>query len=165
MTSAFQQSLCRAANSPAATRLQRRPTRRLLFTAMLLTLGFAALSMGEIPHDPLRLPAVIVPLLGIALLLNLSIGCLFELDEALLDEFQLALRNAAYKRAYGFALVFLLALATVAAGLDLDRIEIFAAATFAFLTVAMAPRLAVAWSMDEGTGETMDAEDPGHECG
>lgn len=156
MTSTYQAHLFRRVNQPWAARLQSTPVRRLLVVATMASLALAAGSLGVIPDDIWRLPVVMVPVFGSIALLNLSIRALFELDDTQLDEFQLAQRNAAYKNAYGFTLIFLVILATLATGLQLDRIQAFSAAMFGFLTVAMAPRLVVAWSMEDDLADPDD---------
>jgi hypothetical protein len=105
--------------------------------------------MSVIPYHPWRLPVVAIPFWGLAWLLNLSIRAIFELDDNLLDEYQLGLRNAAYKRAHGITLIFLLLVAVATGGLDLDRVQVFSVGMFAFLVAIMAPRMLVAWTMDD----------------
>ena len=82
-------------------------------------------------------------------MLNLSLRGIFELDDELLDEHQIAVRNGSYKSAYGFALVFLVVITTIAIGLSLERRIAFAVAAFAFLISALAPRLVAAWWLED----------------
>jgi hypothetical protein len=82
----------------------------------------------------------------------MSIRGVFELDDGLLDEYQAALRNRVYRTAYGYTLIFLVLVATTATGLSLERQSAFAVAVFAFLASALAPRMLLAWNMENERG-------------
>jgi MFS family permease len=149
MNTRFQDRMVRQVNSTFADRLQRRGRRRLIVIASVASavlLGWAVNSGA----DRIAFWALAsVPFWACMMLLNLSLRGIFELDDARLDEHQLALRNGAYKTAYGFTLVFLVLVATVVAAVDLDRIGTFSVAAVAFLVSALAPRLIAAWRMED----------------
>lgn len=149
MFQALQDRMLRQVNSSFADKLQRRSLRRLLVAATIgcaLLLGMAINSGGD------RIGFLVlasIPFWVSMVLLNFSLRGIFELDDERLDEHQVAVRNAAYKTAYGFTLVFLVLVVTVAAALDLDRIETFAVAAVAFMISAVAPRLITAWQAED----------------
>jgi hypothetical protein len=149
MSQQLQDRMLRQVNGSLADKLQRRGRRRLIVIASIasaLLLG-AAISSGA---DRIAFwMLACVPFWLCMLLLNLSLRGIFELDDARLDEHQLAIRNESYKIAYGFTLVFLVLVATAVAAIDLDRIATFSVAAVAFLVSALAPRLIAAWRMDD----------------
>jgi hypothetical protein len=150
MFEAFQNRMLRQVNGAFADKLQRRTLRRVLVVATIasaLLLGIA-IDSGSDRVGFLALAAI--PFWISMVLLNFSLRGIFELDDERLDEHQVAVRNAAYKTAYGFTLIFLVLVTTVVAALDLDRVEMFAVAAVAFLICAVAPRLITAWSTEDG---------------
>lgn len=50
-------------------------------------------------------------------------------------------------------MVFLIVVATVAAGMELQRQAAFAVAVFAFFMSALAPRMLLAWNLEDGSGQ------------
>lgn len=147
-----QSYLFRQMNGPIADKLQRRSTRRLLVLATLACLPLAAYAITWNANQISLLIAAGLPVFAFASLLNMSIRGVFELDDELLDEFQIGLRNRVYKTAYGYTLMFLVIVATTATGLSLERRSAFAVGVFAFLASALAPRLLLAWKMENGHG-------------
>ena len=149
MSQQLQDRMVRQVNSTFADKLQQRSRRRLIVIASIasaLLLG-AAINTGI---DRIAFWALAsVPFWVCMVLLNFSLRGIFELDDARLDEHQLAIRNEAYKTAYGFTLVFLVLVVTAVAAIDLDRIETFSAAAIAFLVSALAPRLIAAWRLED----------------
>lgn len=152
MTSINQQRLHRQVNGPLADRLQSRWLRRLLVAGSIL--GAAMAAAGFLLHDDRLwvLAACAVPFGVFVILLNMSLRGIFELGEAQLDEYQVGLRNHAYKRAYGSMLVFVVVVATSLAAVQPGRLATFAIAAFAFLVCALLPRLLVAWQLEDGDG-------------
>lgn len=149
MSSKLQSLMFGQVNGALADRLQSRAIRRSMVVALLLAallIGAGIVLMGDRFWVML---IVMLPFWAIAVLLNLSLRGIFELDDDLLDEHQIAVRNSSYKSAYGYALVFLVVVATIATGLSLERRYAFAVAAFAFLTGALAPRLVAAWSLED----------------
>ncbi|MEJ2127432.1 MAG: hypothetical protein P8X81_01145 [Woeseiaceae bacterium] len=152
MASKLQLRIFGQVNSPFADRLQTRSKRRGIVLGCIG--GAAAIGAGIIAvveHAAWVLLAAI-PFWGFAFLLNMSLRGIFELDDDLLDEHQIAVRNQSYKTAYGYALVFLLIVATAATAFDFERHVALGVAAFAFLTGALAPRLVAAWTLEEPDG-------------
>jgi len=149
MTSKLQNLMFGQANSEFADRLQSRSIRRSMVLALFMSAGLVGIGIATTGDRFWVMLLVTVPFWVMAALLNLSLRGIFELDDELLDEHQIAVRNASYKTAYGYALVFLVVVATVATGLALERRYAFAVAAFAFLTGALAPRLVAAWSLED----------------
>ena len=149
MTSKLQRRMFGQVNSAFADRLQARSRRRGIVLGCIA--GAAAIGAGIIAvvnHAWWVLLAA-VPFWSFAVLLNMSLRGIFDLDDDLLDEHQIAVRNHSYKTAYGYALVFLVVVATIATALDLERHVALGVAAFAFLTGALAPRLVAAWTLED----------------
>jgi len=149
MPQIFQDRMFRQVNSSFADKLQRRSRRRMLvaltvFGAFLL--GAAIYSGGD---RIVFVSLASLPFWICTALLNLSLRGIFELDDTRLDEHQIAVRNHAYKTAYGFTLIFLILVVTVATVIDLDRVGTFSVAASAFLVSALAPRLITAWTTED----------------
>ena len=153
MISFVQNRMYRHVNGRLAARLQRKSIRRVISACLLASLFLAALGAQIAGSDVRALVLLEIPMLLFASLLVMSIRGVFELDDSQLDEYQLGLRNDAYKSAYGLTLVFLLVIATIAAGLSLDRMQSFSLAAAAFFTCALAPRVLLAWRMEDDNGE------------
>lgn len=153
MTSLNQRRMQRQVNGRMADRLQKRWMRRLLVVAAILGAAGAASGLALFNGNFAVLIAAGVPFGVSAVLLNMSLRGIFELSNEQLDEFQTGLRNRAYKNAYGVGLIFLLVVATVLAGLQLDRTLNFSIAAFAFITSALLPRLIVAWQLEDSDGD------------
>jgi hypothetical protein len=149
----YQQRMFGQVNGPLADKLQGRVQRRgLVVAATIAMAGLAALTPQVVDHY--WLVAVVGSVFWVlAALLNLSLHGMFELKDEMLDEYQIAERNSAYKSAYGFALVFLVVVATTAAGAAVDRLVAFGIAAFAFYFCAMAPRLLLAWNLGNENGQ------------
>ena len=153
MGMSYQQRMFGQVNGPFADKLQGRAQRRSLVIATAVSMaGLAALTPQVVDHYWL-LAVVGTVFWTLAALLNLSLRGLFELKDELLDECQIAERNRAYKSAYGFALVFLLVVATTAAGAAVERMTAFGIAAFAFYFCAMAPRMLLAWNLGDENGQ------------
>lgn len=149
MSDSTQSRVYRQVNGPLADKLQRRSRRRLIVVLTVLAaavVGFGIYTRGDRIEWMLL---ATVPFWSCVVLLNLSLRGIFELRDRNLDEQQIAVRNHAYKTAYGYTLVFMVLIATTAFAIDLDRIAAFSLAAFAFLTCALAPRLYTAWVMDD----------------
>jgi hypothetical protein len=149
MASKSQSLMFGQVNSAFADRLQSRAIRRAMVLALFASAALVGVGIAGIGDRFWWMIIVTVPFWIVAALLNLSLRGIFELNDELLDEHQIAVRNASYKSAYGYALVFLVIVATVATGLALERRYAFAVAAFAFLTGALAPRLVAAWSLED----------------
>ncbi|MDJ0652804.1 MAG: hypothetical protein QNJ40_01510 [Xanthomonadales bacterium] len=145
----LQDRMFRQVNSAFADRLQRRNRRRPIVVATLLSAVLIGLALNAGGDRIVFVALASLPYWLCMHLLNLSLRGIFELSDERLDEHQVAVRNNAYKTAYGFALVFMVVLVTVASVLDLDRPGTFAVAAFAFLTCALAPRMIAAWSLED----------------
>lgn len=153
MSQSFQDRMFRQVNSAFADKLQRRSRRRLIVVVTILSaigVGAAIASSGD---DIVFLGLASMPFWLCMVLLNLSLRGIFELDDSRLDEHQIAVRNDAYKTAYGFTLVFLVLVITVASVIDLDRIRTIAIAATAFFICALAPRLITAWQAEDSHDE------------
>jgi len=149
MTSKLQRRMFGQVNSAFADRLQTRRRRRAIVLGCIA--GAAAIGSGIVAvasHSWWVLLAAI-PFWSFAALLNMSLRGIFDLDDDLLDEHQIAVRNQSYKTAYGYSLVFLLVVATTAAGLGLERHVALGVAAFAFLAGALAPRMVAAWTLED----------------
>jgi FtsH-binding integral membrane protein len=143
----------RQVNSAFADKLQRRSRRRLIVIATIVSavgIGAAIAAGGD---DIVFVALATVPFWLCMVLLNFSLRGIFELDDNRLDEHQIAVRNSAYKSAYGFTLIFLVLVITVASVVDLDRIRTFATAATAFFICALAPRLITAWTAENSHDE------------
>ena len=149
MPQGFQERMFRQVNSTFADKLQPRGRRRGIVIATLVSALVIGLAIDAGSDRVAFMALAAVPFWLCALLLNLSLRGIFELGEERLDEHQVAIRNNAYKRAYGFTLVFLVIVVTVAAGADLGRSANFAVAAVAFLVSALAPRLIAAWTLED----------------
>lgn len=150
MPEGIQDYMFRRVNGSLADRLQRRVRRRTIAVAAVLAAGAIAAALAADAGRLAWLVAAALPFWLAAFLLNLSLRGIFELADDRLDEHQVAVRDRAYKTAYGFTLVFLVVIATVATALAPDRTGLFSIAVFAFLTSALAPRLVAAWTLDDG---------------
>jgi len=136
-------------NGPMADRLQSRSRRRAIVLGSLAGAAATAAGIATVGDRIGWLLLAAIPFWIFAALLNLSLRGIFDLDDDLLDEHQIAVRNHSYKTAYGYALVFLVVIATTAVGLALERHIAFAVAAFAFLSGALAPRLVAAWMLED----------------
>ena len=149
MPLSFQDRMFRQVNSPFADSLQRRARRRLIVMLTILSAFGVAAAINTIGDRIVWLSLATIPFWLFTYLLNLSLRGMFELTDKRLDEHQIAVRNHAYKMAYGYTLVFLITVVTVATVVDLDRVGMFSVAAFAFLTSALSPRLITAWTMED----------------
>jgi len=147
-----QERLYGQVNSRFADHLQIRPARRAVVLTMIATIAGVALAFLMLEKGFWMLAAAAVPLGVSMVLLNLSLRGIFELRDDMLDEYQISVRNNAYKTAYGLTLVFLVVVATVAAGMELQRQAAFAVAVFAFFMSALAPRMLLAWNLEDDSG-------------
>ncbi len=140
-------------NGPFADRLQNRAARRSLVLATLLGAAWVGVAFSNLEGGFWMLVAAAIVFESSILLLILSLRGIFELKDDLLDEYQISVRNNAYKKFYGLVLVFLVVLATIAAGMELPRRSVFSIAVFAFLVSALAPRLMSAWNLEDDHGQ------------
>ena len=145
----YQERLYLKVNGPLADRFQSRAMRRAVAVATIVAVGAMAVAFALHDNRFWMLAAASFPLAACMGMLNLSLRGIFELKEDRLDEYQISMRNRMYKTAYGFTLVFLVVVATTAAGLELEREVAFAVAMLAFFTSALAPRLFLAWNLDD----------------
>ncbi len=148
----FQERLYSNVNGPFADRLQSRAARRTLVLATLLGAACVGVAFSNLEDGFWWVVAAAIVFELSILLLILSLRGIFELKDELLDEYQISVRNNAYKKSYGLVLVFLVLLATIAAGMDLPRHSLFGVAVFAFLVSALAPRLMSAWHLEDDRG-------------
>lgn len=130
-------------------RFHRKPVRRLLAMALVIAaFGIAAAIYAA--GDRIEVVSVAtLPYWIVAYLLSLSLGGLFEGRDDALDEYQIGLRNRAYRRAFDVALVLLVVAVVAALVLQMTLPGIFAVAAFAFLTAIMTPRLLVVWNSED----------------
>ncbi len=149
MTSKLQRRMFGHVNGPMADRLQSRSRRRAIVLGSIAGAAATAAGIATVGDRIGWLLLAAIPFWIFAALLNLSLRGIFDLDDDLLDEHQIAVRNHSYKSAYGYALVFLVIIATTATGLALERHIAFAVAAFAFLSGALAPRLVAAWMLED----------------
>jgi len=149
----FQERLYGNVNGPFADRLQSRAARRTLVLATLLGAACVGVAFSNLEDGFWWVVAAAIVFESSILLLILSLRGIFELKDGLLDEYQISVRNNAYKNSYGLVLVFLVLLATIAAGMDLPRHSVFGVAVFAFLVSALAPRLMSAWNLEDDRGQ------------
>jgi hypothetical protein len=147
-----QSHLLHEVNGPIADKLQRQSTRRLLVLTLLACLPIMAYAIAWYADHIWLLIAAGCPVFALASALNMSLRGVFEFDDELLDEYQIGLRNRAYKTAYGYTMIFLVLVATTATGLSLERQSAFAVAVFAFLASGFAPRMLLAWNMESEYG-------------
>ena len=153
MLQSFQDRMFRQVNSAFADKLQLRSRRRLIVIATIISsLGVgAALKTGG--DDIVVVALATMPFWLCMVLLNFSLRGIFELDDTRLDEHQIAVRNNAYKTAYGFTLIFLVLVITVASVIDLEHPGTFGLAATAFFICALAPRLITAWRAEDAHDE------------
>lgn len=149
----FQERLYGNVNGPLADRLQNRAARRALVLATLLGAACVGVAFSNLEDGYWWVVAAAIVFESSILLLILSLRGIFELKDDLLDEYQISVRNNAYKNSYGLVLVFLVLLATIAAGMDLPRHSVFGVAVFAFLVSGLARRLMSAWNLEDGRGQ------------
>lgn len=149
MASGLQNRMFGQVNSRFADKLQYQSRRRALVLAAFVTAAMVGTGIALSGDQFLWMIVVTIPFWLCAVLLNLSVRGIFELDDDLLDEHQIAVRDNSYKSAYGFALVFLVVVTTIATGMALERRFAFAVAAFAFLVSALAPRLVAAWRLED----------------
>ncbi len=147
-----QENLYAKVNGPLADRLQHRAARRSVVLATIIGAATMALAFLFFLDRYWILAAAAFPLAVAVGFLNLSIRGIFELKDEMLDEYQVSVRNKAYKTAYGWTLVFLIVLATTVAGMELQRLAAFSVAVFAFLMSALAPRMLLAWNLEDDRG-------------
>lgn len=149
MASGLQNLMFGQVNSRFADKLQYQVRRRVLVITAIATAALVGIGIALAGDRFLWMIVVTIPFWLCTAVLNLSLRGIFELDDELLDEHQVAVRNDSYKSAYGFALVFLVVITTIAIGLSLERRIAFAVAAFAFLISALAPRLVAAWWLED----------------
>lgn len=149
MASGLQNLVFGHVNSRFADKLQYQLRRRALVITAIATAALVGIGIALAGDRFLWMIVVTIPFWLCTGVLNLSLRGIFELDDELLDEHQIAVRNDSYKSAYGFALVFLVVITTIAVGLSLERRIAFAVAAFAFLISALAPRLVAAWRLED----------------
>ncbi len=148
----FQERLYSNVNGSFADRLQNKTARRALVLATLLGAAWVGVAFSNLEGGFWWVVAAAIVFESSMLLLILSLRGIFELTDDLLDEYQISVRNNAYKNSYGLVLVFLVVLATIAAGMELPRHSVFGIAVFAFLVSALAPRLISAWNLEDDRG-------------
>lgn len=149
MASKLQRTIFGQANSAFADSLQFRSIRRVIAVTSILAAALIGIGIAGFGDQFGWVLLVTAPFWVLAALLNLSLRGVFDLQDELLDEHQITVRNASYKTAYGYALVFLIIVATVAFGMELEQRFAFAVAAFAFLTGALAPRIVAAWTLED----------------
>ena len=128
MSQGLQDHMFRQVNGPLADKLQRRGRRRAIVVATLASAILVGVAISAGGDRIVFMALASIPFWLCMLLLNLSLRGIFELSDARLDEHQIAIRNLAYKTAYGFTLVFLVIVVTVAAVIDLGRVPTFSVA-------------------------------------
>ena len=150
MKARFQAYLNRLFQEPVVEKFQTPVRRRAIVVLLLLVQLGAAGCFVLIPHDVLwpLLPAFLamVVLQG---MLNMSTRGMFELSDEHLDEYLVTERDAAYRKAYFFALLWLL-LVPLVDGLTDDlrfgRVYTLAFVMLGFLWGLSLPRAIAAWA-------------------
>ncbi len=150
MKARFQSYLSGLFRRPVVDRFQTPLRRRAVAVTVLIWQMLLAGSMLLIPHDHV-LPALIGGVVMVYLLgmLNMSTRGIFELTDEHLDELQISMRDAAYRKSYFLALFWLLMVAPVTALTEGDQFAVLYTWSFIFLGFLWslsAPRVVVAWS-------------------
>ncbi|MEM7765452.1 MAG: hypothetical protein AAF290_15415 [Pseudomonadota bacterium] len=150
MTSRFQSYLSRLFRQPMVDYFQTPARRRAVAASVIIWQALVVYLLTLIPKDivwpTLAAGVVMVYLLG---MLNMATRGIFELSDEHLDEFQVALRDGAYRRSYYFALIWLLLVAPLVGfleGQDDLKILILAFILLGFFWAMSAPRVWVAWT-------------------
>ena len=151
MRQKFNAYLNRNFHDPLVQQLQIPLRRRLIAVTTVLVQLVFAYSFTLIGQD-LIWPAAILSLAMILLmgLLNMATRGIFELADEYLDELQIATRDIAYRRAYHFALIWLLLVAPflgLVEGQPLAKLYTLGFILLGMLWGMVAPRLLVAWTM------------------
>ena len=146
-------------NSPFADKLQTRSRRRLIISLVFLWQPVVAAGFLLLRHDrvvPL-LAAVAVQTVLFALM-NMSTRGMYELCDSQLDEYQRAQRNAGYRSAYYFGLIWIMlipAFAGLVRGESDALLYILVFALLGFFWGLAAPQAAYAWNAPDD----LDGED------
>lgn len=145
-------------NSPTADKLQTRFRRRLII-ALVLAWQPAVVGSLLLIRDDRILPLLLAVAVQTVLfgLLNMSTRGIYELCDGQLDEYQRAERDAGFRRAYYFGLMWILlvpAFAGFVRGHDDALLYTLTFAMLGFFWGLAAPQAAYAWNApDDGDGE------------
>ncbi len=157
MKARFQAYLNRLYREPVVERFQTPMRRRGLVVSLVIVQFAAAGCFILIPYDIIWpiFPAfaAMVYLQG---MLNMSTRGMFELTDNYLDEFMVAERDAAYRKAYFFGLLWLLFVPLVDGITDdmqYGRIYTLAFVMLGFLWGLSLPRVIAAWTRPAETAE------------
>ena len=150
MRAKFQAYLNQLFRQPVVERFQTPLRRRTIAVAVVVWEALAAGSLSLLAYDRV-LPVIIAGIGMIYLLgmLNMSTRGIFELSDRHLDEFQIGLRDAAYRKSYFLALFWLLLVAPASALFDEHRLGDLYSLAFILLGfnwALSAPRVVVAWT-------------------
>ncbi|MEM7611381.1 MAG: hypothetical protein AAF270_06875 [Pseudomonadota bacterium] len=150
MKKRFQSYLNRVFQRPIVDQFQTPVRRRSVAIAVVAWQAITVCALMLLVHDyvaPFIVAAIImVYLIG---MLNMATRGTFELADEYLDEFQVRLRDAAYRKSYHFALIWLLLTAFVAGAFEGHEFQILYTLAFillGFWWALSAPRLVVAWT-------------------
>ncbi|MFK8052996.1 MAG: hypothetical protein AB8F65_08455 [Woeseiaceae bacterium] len=151
MKARFQSYLNNLFKQPVIEKFQTPLRRRLVATSMILWQMVVVGAMYLIQFD-LIWPVIVAGIVMIYLMsmTNMATRGVFELVDEHLDEFQIAIRDAAYRKAYFFALLWLLLVAPFfgfVEGHEKARLFVFLFVLLGFFWALSAPRVLVAWTL------------------
>ena len=157
MKTRFQAYLSKLFRQPVVEKYQTPSIRRSLVVALIIVQFLAAGCFILIPQDVIwpLFPAFIA-MVYLQGMLNMSTRGMFELSDDHLDEFLVAERDAAYRKAYFFGLLWLLLVPLVDGltdHLELRRIYTLAFIMLGFLWGLSLPRVIAAWGRPAETAE------------
>jgi hypothetical protein len=140
----------RVVNSPAADRLQTRGRRRLIIALVLLWQPMVIAGLLLIRDDRI-LPLLLAVAVQTALfaLMNMSTRGMYELGDAHLDEYQRSQRDAGFRKAYYFGLLWVMlipAFAGFVQGNEDALLYVLAFSMLGFFWGLAAPQAAYAWN-------------------
>ena len=150
MKARFQNYLSRLFRDPVVEKFQTPARRRIVAASVVVWQAVVVGCMLLIPLDwvwPVLVAGVVMVYL--LAMLNMSTRGIFELADHHLDEFQIALRDGAYRKSYFFALLWLLLVAPVFGlieGAEHTHHWVFAFILLGFFWGLSAPRVVVAWT-------------------
>lgn len=157
MKTKFQNYLNHIFRQPIVDRFQT-PARRRVAAAAVIVWQLVVVGTVLLISRDLVWPVFVAGIVmwGLISMLNMSTRGIFELADEHLDEYQISLRDAAYRKAYFFSLLWLLLIAPVIGffkGADLAALYTLAFILLGFFWGLSAPRVLVAWTLPADTDE------------
>ena len=151
MKERWESYLNRIFQNPMVDQFQTPARRRTVAFLVLAWQLLVVIAVYQIQFDRLwPVFVVALPMIYLIGMLNMSTRGMFELADRHLDEFQIGLRDAAFRRSYVFTLVWLLLTSFVVLWAANQPQGWFVAVTFillGFLWGMSLPRVLVAWTM------------------